>query len=85
MPLQCIMFYGLICFQHAIEMDLVSQKVPKNPDSNDSSPISVSLKTKKLLKFYLHPKQTIFAHHTLKVFRRLWYHWNEQLLYRILT
>ena len=41
MPLQCI---GLICSQHAIE-DLVSQKAPKNPDSNDSSPISISLKT----------------------------------------
>ena len=53
MPLQCIVFSGLICSQHAIEMDLVS---PKPPDSNDSSPISVSLKTKKLFKF-LHPTQ----------------------------
>ena len=52
MPLQCIVFSGLICSQHAIEMDLVSQKVPKNPDSNDSCPISVSLKTKKLFKFF---------------------------------
>ena len=48
-PLQCI---GLICFQHAIEMDFVSQKAPKNPDSNDSSPISISLKTKKLFDFF---------------------------------
>ena len=40
-------------------MDLVSQKVPKNPDSNDSSPISVSLKTKKLFKFFLHRTQPI--------------------------
>ena len=46
------MFSGLICSQHAIEIDLVSQKAPKNSDSNDSSPISVSLKTKKLLKFF---------------------------------
>ena len=53
-------------------MDLVSQKAPKNPDSNDSSPISVSLKTKKLFKFFLHrtqPEQTIinggFKYHTL--------------------
>ena len=53
MPLQCIVFSGLICSQHAIEMDLLSQKAPKNPDSNDSSPISVSLKTKKLFKFVL--------------------------------
>ena len=55
MPLQCIVFSGLICSQHvhAIEMDLVSQKAPKNPDSNDSSPISISLKTKKF-KFFLH-------------------------------
>ena len=52
MPLQCIVFSGLICSQHAIEMDLVSPKAPKNPDSNDSSPISVSLKTKKLFKFF---------------------------------
>ena len=29
MPLQCIVFSGLICSQHVIEMDLVSQKVPK--------------------------------------------------------
>ena len=29
MPLQCIVFSGLICSQHAIEMDLVSQKAPK--------------------------------------------------------
>ena len=48
MPLQCIVFSGLICSQHAIEMDLVSQKAPKNSDSNDSSPI----KTKKLFKFF---------------------------------
>ena len=58
MPLQCIVFSGLICSQHAIEMGLVSQKAPKNPDSNDSSPISISLKT----KVFLHrtqPEQTI--------------------------
>ena len=62
MPLQCIVFFGLICSQHAIEMDLVSQKAPKNPDSKDSSPISVSLKTKNLFKFFLHrtqPEQSI--------------------------
>ena len=52
MPLQCIAFSGLICSQHAIEMDLVSQKVPKNPDSNDSSPISVSLKQKSSSIFF---------------------------------
>ena len=57
MPLQCIVFSGLICPQHAIEMDLVSPKAPKNPDSNDSSPISISLKTKKLFKFFLLPTQ----------------------------
>ena len=57
MPLQCIVFSGLICSQHAIEMDLVSPKAPKNPDSNDSSPISISLKTKKLFKFFLLPTQ----------------------------
>ena len=57
MPLQCIVFSGLICSQHAIEMDLVSQKAPTNPDSNDSSPISVSLKTKKLFKFFIHRTQ----------------------------
>ena len=70
MPLQCIVFSGLICSQHAIEMDLVSPKVPKNPDSNDSSPISISLKTKKLFKFCLlptQPEQTIsgVTSHTL--------------------
>ena len=54
MPLQCIVFSGLLCSQHAIEMDLVSPKAPKNPDS---SPISVSLKIKKLFKFFLHPTQ----------------------------
>ena len=76
MPLQCIVFSGLICSQHAIEMDLVSPKVPKNPDSNDSSPISVSLKTKKLFKFFLHPtqpEQTIVSMmtrcHTTGIFR----------------
>ena len=47
-----VLFSGLICSQHAIEMDLVSPKAPKNPDSNDSSPISISLKTKKLFKFF---------------------------------
>ena len=57
MPLQCIVFSGLICSQHAIEMNLVSPKAPKNPDSNDSSPISISLKTKKLFKFFLLPTQ----------------------------
>ena len=57
MPLQCIVFSGLICSQHAIEMDLVSPKAPKNPDSNNSSPISISLKTKKLFKFFLLPTQ----------------------------
>ena len=57
MPLQCIVFSGLICPQHAIEMNLVSPKAPKNPDSNDSSPISISLKTKKLFKFFLLPTQ----------------------------
>ena len=57
MPLQCIVFYGLICSQQAIEIDLVSQKAPRNPDSNDSSPISVSLKIKKLFKFFLHRTQ----------------------------
>ena len=57
MPLQCIVFSGLICSQHAIEMDLVSPKAPKNSDSNDSSPISISLKTKKLFKFFLLPTQ----------------------------
>ena len=61
MSLQCIVFSVLICSQHAIEMDLVSQKVPKNPDSNDSSPIFVSLKTK-VIQVFLHqtqPEQTI--------------------------
>ena len=52
MPLQCIVFSGLICSQHAIEMDLVSQKVPKNLDFNDSSPISVSLKIKSYSSFF---------------------------------
>ena len=64
MPLQCIVFSGLICSQHAIEMDLVSPKAPKNPDSNDSNPISISLKTKKLFKFFLlptQPEQTIVS------------------------
>ena len=51
MPLQCFVLSVLICSQHAIEIDLVSQKVPKNPDSNDSNPISVSLKTKKLADY----------------------------------
>ena len=51
-----VLFSGLICSQHAIEMDLVSPKAPKNPDSNDSSPISVSLKTK-VIQVFLHPTQ----------------------------
>ena len=43
---QCIVFSRLICSQHAIEMDLVSQK---DLNFSDSSPISVS---KKLSKFF---------------------------------
>ena len=58
-PLQCIVFSGSICSQHAIEMDLVSQKAPKNPDSNDLSPISVSLKTKKVIQVFFTPNSTL--------------------------
>ena len=66
MPLQCIMFFGLIRYQHAIGMDLVSPKAPKNPDSNDSRTISISFKIKKLFKiFSVWPQrgQTIIVHY----------------------
>ena len=51
-PIQCIVFSGLICSQHAIEMDLVSQKAPKNLDSNDSSPHIHIIKNKKVIQVF---------------------------------
>ena len=48
-----VLFSGLICSQHAIEMDLVSQKVP-----NSLIPMIICIiKNKKLFKFFLHQTQ----------------------------
>ena len=38
MPLQCIVFSGLICSQHAIELILESKEARFRVDFNDSSP-----------------------------------------------
>ena len=40
MPLQCIVFFGSTCSQHAIEVILVSNEADLRADSNDSSPSS---------------------------------------------
>ena len=43
MPLQCIVFSGSTCPQHAIEMILISNEADLRADSNDSSSICISL------------------------------------------
>ena len=50
MPLQCIGFIGS---QYAIGMILVSKEARFRVDSNDSSPMCITCKTKKLFKFFL--------------------------------
>ena len=57
MPLQCIVFSGLACSQHAIKLILVSDKADLRVDSNDSSPMCISCKTKKLFKLLLGSSQ----------------------------
>ena len=57
MPLQCIVFSGLACSQHAIKLILVSDEVDSRVDSNDSSPMCISCKTKKLFKLLLGSSQ----------------------------
>ena len=52
MSLQCIMFSGLACSQHAIKLILVSNEADLKVDSNDSSQMCISRKTKKLLSYY---------------------------------
>ena len=57
MPLQCIVFSGLACSQHAIKLILVSDEADLRVDSNDSSPMCISCKTKKLFKLLLGSSQ----------------------------
>ena len=57
MPLQCIVFSGLACSQHAIELSLVSDEADLRVDSNDSSLMCISCKTKKLFKLLLGSSQ----------------------------
>ena len=57
MPLQCIVFSGLACSQHAIKLILVSDEADSRVDSNDSSPMCISCKTKKLFKLLLGSSQ----------------------------
>ena len=57
MPLQCIVFSGLACSQHALKLILVSDEADSRVDSNDSSPMSISCKTKKLFKLLLGSSQ----------------------------
>ena len=47
------MFSGLARSQHAIELILVSDEADSRVDSNDSSPMCLSSKTKQLFKFLL--------------------------------
>ena len=54
MPLQCIVFFGSTCSQHAIEVILVSNEADLRADSNDSSPMCISCKITKLFKLFLH-------------------------------
>ena len=57
MPLQCIVFSDLACSQHAIELILVSDEADLRVDSNDSSPMCISCKIKKLFKLLLGSSQ----------------------------
>ena len=57
MPLQCIVFSGLACSQHAIKLILVSDEADLRVDSNDSSLMCISCKTKKLFKLLLGSSQ----------------------------
>ena len=57
MSLQCIVFSGLACSQHAIKLILVSYEADLRVDSNDSSPTCISCKTKKLFKLLLGSSQ----------------------------
>ena len=54
MPLQCIVFSGSTCSQHAIEMILISNEADLRADSNDSSSICISCKIAKLFELFLH-------------------------------
>ena len=53
MPLQCIVFSGSTCSQHAIEMILISNEADLRADSNDSSPMCISCKIKLFKLFYI--------------------------------
>ena len=57
MSLQCIVFSGLACSQHAIKLIFVSDEADLRVDSNDSSPMCISCKTKKLFKLLLGSSQ----------------------------
>ena len=54
MPLQCIVFSSLAC---SLKLILVSDEADLRVDSNDSSPMCISCKTKKLFKLLLGSSQ----------------------------
>ena len=62
MPLQCIVFSGLTCFQLAIE---ISNEANLRADSNDSSPMCISCKITKLFKLFLHRSE---CEHTIGIY-----------------
>ena len=80
MSLQCIVFSGLTCSQHAIKLILVSDEVDLRVDSNDSSPMCISCKTKKLFKLLLgssqHEQSIAILNQTITYFmnQNLWQH-----------
>ena len=67
MPLQCIVFFGSTCSQHAIEVILVSNEADLRADSNDSSPMCISCKITKLFKLFLHrsEREHTITHHQI--------------------
>ena len=65
MPLQCIVFSGSTYSQSAIEVILVSNEADLRADSNDSSPMCISCKIKKL---FLHRSE---REHTIVLWTRL--------------
>ena len=72
------MFSGLACSQHAIKLILVSDEVDLRVDSNDSSPVCISCKTKKLFKLLLgssqHEQSIVDIHWLVGVAEKL-VHW----------
>ena len=84
MPLQCIVFSGLACSQHAIKLILVSDEADLRVDSNDLSPMCIPCKTKKLFKLLLgssqHEQSIVAVHLNLTHRKTSWMPHNQNRL-----